>query len=270
MLNYDQVMHFNAFGFLKLPQLFTPDEVESIVSESKEILAGEEPEYDGTEQVGVPHLLDRSPSLTQLLDDDRIHGIPEAILGRDFIHQGSQANLYVGDTPWHGGVGTIVKWPMPHIKVSMYGEPVDKDNGCLRVIPGSHRNYLRMIDSRWSMAPDYMDIIRHGRFQAEDFKPFGLEPTEVPCFPLESQPGDVLVHTEDILHAAFGGPPGRFQLAISFIADPTTDEQVYFLKGRNVWGGDLSPSETLVNSDRPRIRRMVSRLVDLGFEPLKV
>ena len=270
MLSYEQVMHFNAFGFLKIPQLFTPDEVAAIVRESKEIIVREAPAYDGTEMVGVSHALERSPSLMSLLDDDRLHGIPEGIIGPDFIHEGSHAQLYVGDTPWHGGAGTIVKWPMPHIKVSIYGETLNKDNGCLRVVPGSHRNYLRMIDSRWSMAPDYMDIIRYGRSQAEDFKPFGLEPTEVPCFPLETEPGDVLVHTEDILHAAFGGPPGRFQLAISFMADPTTDEQTYYVKERNVYGGEFRPSETLVNSNRPRIRRMVSRLVELGFEPVKI
>ncbi|MDP6065174.1 MAG: hypothetical protein QGI49_10355 [SAR202 cluster bacterium] len=80
----------------------------------------------------------------------------------------------------------------------------------------------------------------------------------------------MIVHTEDILHATFGGPAGRPQLALAFVANPTTDEQVYYLRQRYVWshkGGELRPSQSYLNSDSPWIRRIVSRLAELAFEP---
>ena len=271
MLSYDQIMHFNAFGFLKIPGLFSVGEIGQIMSHSQELFSRDIPGYDGTKHVNISNVLDRSPLLTELLDDDRLHCIPEGIIGPDFIYHGSGAHRHVGDTPWHGGVGSIVKWPIRHIKVSIYADSLNEHNGCLRVIPGSHRNYLRMLDTRWSMAPDYFDIFRYGRFQADDFRPFGLAPTEVPYFPLRTEPGDVLVHTEDILHASFGGAPGRFQLDINFIDNPIEDVHINFMKSRNVYvKGEFNPSANLVNSEQPRIQRMVARLIELGFETSKV
>ena len=76
---------------------------------------------------------------------------------------------------------------------------------------------------------------------------------------------------EHMLHAAFGGKPGRHQHAVSFMADPKTEEEVACL--RNLYDGfkyALHPAESYVNSERPRLRRTVARLVELGFETSKV
>ena len=81
-----------------------------------------------------------SAVLAQVVDDDRIRDIPYNLLGPDFVYEGSGAHDHVGDTPW----------PLPHIKVSRYLDERRQDNGCLRVIPGSHRNYLRHVGSRWA------------------------------------------------------------------------------------------------------------------------
>jgi ectoine hydroxylase-related dioxygenase (phytanoyl-CoA dioxygenase family) len=174
----------------------------------------------------------------------------------------------VGDTPWHGGSG-IIKWPLTHIKVSIYLDTLTKGNGCLHVIPGSHRNFLRQIDKRWAEAPDYMEVLRNRNY-SPDFRPYGVAPSEVPSVNLECQTGDVQVFTEDLIHASFGGPPGRYQLTLNFLANPRTDDQIYFLKQRYSRGQELRPAHSYVHSDRPRIRRMVSRLVELGFETSNV
>ena len=99
---------------------------------------------------------------------------------------------------------------------------------------------------------------------------FGMAPEDIPCVPLEVQPGDVVVFQEYVLHSSFGGDPGRHQLALSFFANPTTEDEikeVTDLHNSTKW--TVRPSESYINSDRPRIRRMVSRLVELGFEPLR-
>ena len=77
----------------------------------------------------------------------------------------------------------------------------------------------------------------------------------------------MVVFTENLLHATFGGGPGRHQHAINFIANPKTDEQLAFLRQlyeRHRFG--FLPAESYINSDRPRLRRIVLRLVELGFE----
>ena len=206
IISYDQVTHFNTFGFLKLPELFTQEEMETITRESKEIMAEQIPDFDGTKTVGLPLFAERRPFLAQLVDDDRIHDIPERILGPDFVFTGSGGHFWVGDTPWHGG-GHVKKWPIRQIKVSMYLEPLNADNGCLRVIPGSHRNDLRLIDSRWDQAPDYLEGLRESSSYHPDYRPFRVKPSEVPFVPLESQPGDVLVRYLQKVCKQSGGVP---------------------------------------------------------------
>ena len=75
---------------------------------------------------------------------------------------------------------------------------------------------------------------------------------------------------ENTLHASFGGAPGRHQHAINFAENPKTDEQVAQIKSiaeRMTYS--FRPARSYIDSDRPRIRRMVSKLVEWGFEPLE-
>ena len=87
--------------------------------------------------------------------------------------------------------------------------------------------------------------------------------------PLEVEPGDVVLFQERVLHSSFGGENGRHQLSNSFYANPTTDEEIKEITDLyNASKWSAHPSQSYINSERPRIRRMVSRLVELGFEPL--
>ena len=88
---------------------------------------------------------------------------------------------------------------------------------------------------------------------------------------LETQPGDVVVFNHRIKHASFGGGDGRHQHALSFMANPKTDAEMAAVRThyeKAKYG--LHPAESYVHSDRPRIRRMVSTLVEWGFETSKV
>ena len=91
----------------------------------------------------------------------------------------------------------------------MYLDSATKDTGALRVIPGSHKHG----------SPDHFEVLRP-RPNEPDFRPFGLAPTEVPCWPLETEPGDVLA--VPLLDIA----PGRFGYTsvspIGFVSDHVT------------------------------------------------
>ena len=259
MLTAGQTAHFETFGFLVLRQLFTQGEISIMKREAEEIYQEDREgrPFEGEETHSIQPFFERKPFLSALTDDDRIYKIGEDLLGPDFILDLTEGKLRVGDTPWHGAV--LQADAVSTVKINIYPDPLTKGTGCLRVVPGSHL----------AASPDLYEPLRE-RNDSPEYIPFGMAPQDVPCVPLETQPGDVVVFQEVLLHSSFGGKPGRHQLAVSFFANPTTDEQVREIVDsytRATWS--FHPSESYINSDRPRIRRMVSRLVEWGFETAK-
>ena len=259
MLTQGQIAHFETFGFLVLRQLFSMEETNALREASLRTFQeqrGGGP-YTGEAEWAVS-FFERDPLLTTVVDDDRIHQIPESLLGPDFLLVGTRGNLRVGDTPWHGA--TEFTEDIGQTKVTMYLDSATKDTGALRVIPGSHRRG----------SPDYLEVLRPRTYEP-DFRPFGLAPTEILSVPLETEPGDVLVFTENLLHGSFGGQPGRHQIGASFVANPTRDDQLQQILASYANAKySYRPSTSYINSDRPRIRRMVSQLVEWGFEHTEV
>ena len=260
MLSPPQVAYFKAFGFVVLRQLFTSEEAGIMMREAEEIFdeARDGAPNDGGETESIQPFLERGSFLSGLVDDDRIYNIGTALCGPDFVLEGTSGAVRVGDTPWHRDAP--LENPLKNTQISFYPQPLARDTGCLRVVPGSHH----------LTSHDPLGVLRREN-ESADFRPFGVRPSEVPCYAFESQPGDVFVHTESIAHASFGGQAGRHQYSISFIADPTSEEQLSAIHGvYDVAKYMLHPAESYINSDKPRTRRMVSRLVELGFETSKV
>ena len=257
LLTPGQLEHMHVFGYLVLRGLLTAPEAGRLQREAAEIMAAEGVDHPGGR--ALQPFFERGPFLSQLPADDRIYGLGEDLLGPDFFLDGTEGNLHAGDTPWHGGDGRTSQ-VLPEIKIAFYPQALTRETGCLRVIPGSHRVGER----------DPFAQLRKRR-EDPDFRPFGVHPEEVPCVPLETEPGDVVVFHEDVVHAAFGGGPGRHQHAVNFAAHPRTGEQfelVRELYARHRFG--FHPSESYMNSDNPRLRRMVAFLVEMGFETSRV
>ena len=265
-LRPEDVARFNAFGFLVLRGLLSGAEAEALRAECTELTLAENPAWDRETVAGVADLCEKGERHARLLDDDRLHDIPHKLLGHDFLYEGSACSWYDGDTPWHGGSGAVT-WAVPHIKVALYLDDLGPDDGCLRVLPGAHRNYLRMIDDRWCDPPDYFLPVRN-RNTRDDFRPWGLSPEEVPHVLLPTRPGDVLVFTEDLPHAAFGSTGLRVQVALSFLAKPRTPQQIAYLHSRSGWGGPIGAPRALLESGSERRRRMAQGKVDVGLEIL--
>jgi len=263
MLTSEHKAHFDVFGYLVLRQLLTPEEVAIMKKESVEIFeeARGGAAFDGKKRQPVQPFFERRPFLSSLVDDDRIYDIGETLLGPDFYLSVTEGNLHVGDTAWHG---SDLDDPRPesliHAKIAFYLDPVTKDTGCLRVIPGSHRRPFA----------DHLQILKQQHDDPTN-EPFGVSGPDTPCVPLESQPGDVVVFTENTFHAAFGGETGRHQHAINFFSCPKTEEEFNWVRNMyKRWEYGLRPAEPFVNSDRPRIRRMISLLIEEGFETFKL
>ena len=261
MLTAAQIAHFETFGFFVLRQLFTPDEVAIMKEEAEEIFdedRGGEP-FEGIETQGVQPFMERKQFLSRLADDDRIYNIGVDLCGPDFVLEGTSGALRVGDTPWHADM--CQENPLKNTQITFYPQPLTRDTGSLRVIPGSHH----------VASSDLRAVLGDERTYDGAFRPFGVAPSEIPCYVYESVPGDVLVHTESLIHGAFGGGMGRHQYSLSFIVNPKTEVQIAsIIEVYKTAKFMLHPAESYVHSDRPRIRRMVSRLVELGFETSKV
>ena len=262
MISAEQKAHWDTFGFLMLPQLFSPQEVDELREASLEVVnkEGGAGALQSDEGWSIGGFMERHPVLTSYLDDDRIYEIPETLLGPDFVLEMTDGHVRGGDTHWHGRIPREEPpvW-RPNLRVCVYFDRLTKENGSLRVIPGSHRRPFA----------DHLSVM----WSEEDGPagaPFGVPAPEVPCIALESEPGDIVLFTESVYHASFGGR-ARLQLTSQYISNPTTEEEIAEIREQHdgyKWG--FHPAESSINSDRPRIRRMVSRLVELGFTPLPV
>ena len=243
-LTEEQKAYFDAFGFLVLREAFAAEEMRRIDCEYDEIMAEALPEqgldYEEARRlcrkfVIDPGFVERRPALNALLNDARINLTLEGLLGPGFYYTGSDGSLRVGDTLWHPDQGWDPSIPKgrddpgfaaarghyyPGVKVAFYLDPLVKEEGCLSVILGSHRSPLH--EALWSL---HCDIPERGpQLVAQPgINQFGILPSEIPCFPVETQPGDVVFFSHQTWHASFGGKTGRRMFALGYKARPMNE-----------------------------------------------
>ena len=139
MLTPGQIAHFDTFGFLVLRGLFSAGDMDEIRNESLSTMSAlrGSVDYIKTHNQAVQPWFERHPSMVNLVDDDRLYQIGESLCGPDFWLDGTEGHLRVGDTDWHADTSTPED--LPWVKIEVYLDPLAKDDGCLRVIPGTHR-----------------------------------------------------------------------------------------------------------------------------------
>ncbi len=259
MLNPDQIKHFNTFGFLVLPGVFSTDEIAMMRQAADDVLAEArqgEP-FDGKASQTVMPFFERRETMRPFLEDDRIYQIALDLLGPGFLLVLSEAHYSVGDVQWHGDHRT--RGVLPNLKMGIYLEPVNGENGCLRVIPGSHRSpFFEALhaECQW------------GKPGQSNERPFGMDGADLACVDLESEPGDMVLFTEEVFHASFGGRTGRPRLALNFEAKPDNEQRIEIMRkehGNTRWM--YRPARSMMESDSPRLRGLVAPLHEqLGFE----
>ena len=139
-LTPQQCTFFESFGYLILPGLLT-DDIEWIIQEHQKVFEQKGIVHDGTKRSFIVPFIDESEHLSTLLDHPNVVGVLSSLLG-DFNYVGGGGNYYSGDTNWHddGGhrIGGLV-----FVKFHIYLDPLTRETGCIRVIPGSH------LDGKW-------------------------------------------------------------------------------------------------------------------------
>ena len=142
MLTEDQIHHFRVFGFILLRQVLNETETEELGRLADVIWTaelGHKPTED--EHVSIAPFLELHPAALPMIEDDRFYTPMVQLLGQDMIWSGSE-----------GVQGTMTRRPFHHwhadrpgpqelgylrIKIMMYLDPMRKNAGALRVIPGS-------------------------------------------------------------------------------------------------------------------------------------
>ena len=191
--------------------------------------------FDGRDRQAVNYALVRNREVRELTR--RLDHAAEQLLGAGTIFTEGASILLVGDTHWHSDLGWHPSMlggrsqpPLAHcyrgLCADMYLDRLTRDTGCLRVLPGSH-----LLDSPAQdlLAPMHMDIAEN--FLADGrIEQFDIQPSEVPGYAIESEPGDVVFFSHEIWHGSFGGKPGRRMIARSYKASPTTDREREYIE----------------------------------------
>ena len=254
MLTDDQLIHFETFGFVLLRQAFTAAEMSQITAASQQLWAEVLKSDPEATDLGTAPFIELAPKLTWLADDDRIYGPMEQLLGAGFIWSGSEGNNCIAPGPdhdWHADRPGARELDYLRIKIMLYLAPMKKEEGALRIIPGSHRDPLH------SELDPFQSV--HGQEQPTFF---GMHGSEVPCHALETQPGDAALFSQSLFHGVYGKVPNRRYLALKYAARPTEDAHLASLARYSPYA--LEPHESFAASERPRIRGMVEGLEQLG------
>lgn len=251
-LTPQQLAFFETFGYLAFPGLLK-DRIEEIIREFEAIFARHGGGHAGKAHTGkqrscIVPFLDQSEVLCTLLDDPRIHGIATSLLGDDFNYMPSDGNYYAGDTGWHSD-----GWHREtrHIKIAFYLDPLTRDTGCLRVIPGSHR-----------IGDAFAEALQREIFTCADT--WGLAGRDVPAVALATVPGDILVFNHNLKHAAFGGNGWRRMFTMNLCQrypEGRLPELREYLNGVSRFWVERAYGEIMMRTAGPQRRRHLEQVM---------
>ncbi|MBM3265691.1 MAG: phytanoyl-CoA dioxygenase family protein, partial [candidate division Zixibacteria bacterium] len=146
--------------------------------------------------------------------------ILKSLLGDDYVYIGSDGNFYVGDTGWHSDTDWSGKLrgkpPRVFYKIAFYLDPLTRDTGALRVIPGSHR-----------YGDYYAEALQEG--VRTPVQTWGVTGAEIPAVALETQPGDVVLFNQNTKHSAWGGGQRRRMFTINCTSRYSDEDIPYLL-----------------------------------------
>ena len=252
MLTDSEVAFFETFGYLGFPGLLS-DRVEAIQAVFEEVWARQGgghfgTPHDGTARSCIVPFIDQDVRLSSLLDDARILAIAKTLCGDDFNYMGSDGNYYVGDTGWHSdGWHPTIR----HIKIAFYLDPLTRETGALRVLPGSHR-----------LGEGYADQLQREIGKSAEL--WGVAGREVPAVALETQPGDILVFNHNTKHAAFGGGTRRRMFTINLCQrypEEKMEELREYLSGAARFWVDRAFGEAMITTAGPERQRHLEQVM---------
>ncbi len=245
-------------GFAKVRQSFTSDEaarlVEAVDAAAAEVRAHHE--ETGSRFVWMTPVTSMDPVFTELLDDERVSGLAETLLGPQCRYLGqSIAGVWDHRTPWHAETPTPGR---RDLRITVCLDSFDVGEGGFAMLPGSHHDgYNQALRSAFES--DLLD--RH------DPDVLGAEVAA------PTSPGDVHVFDAALWHCGSGTAHPSRQISFWFhawqpdMASAAAAGRVRdFVASYPRWRDGFSLyDEAFIDTVSGRRLRMIEPLVDLGF-----
>ena len=204
MLNQEQVDAYHRDGYITVNDIIPQEQIAALRQVSDEFLEKSrkttehtdlfdlEPEHSAEEprlrRLKSPER--HHPTFDKTFRDDNVLDILEQLIGPGIRHFGSKLNMK------SAGFGSAVEWhqdyafsPRTNDDILVVGVPLDdmdEDNGCLLVVPGSHRGPIYS---------HHQDDVFVGAVSDPDFDPSLV-------VPIELKAGDISIHHCRTLHAS--------------------------------------------------------------------
>jgi phytanoyl-CoA dioxygenase PhyH len=218
-LSPQQVAFFNTFGFIKLPGLFKP-EIARITEGFEEVFAANEPDkvitedplqdtdntFENRRRLIMFRIIERSEKLRWLASDPRVVNIATSIVGDGYEAKPTDGHVFHCDTSWHPDRTTADGF---RVKLSFYLDPQRANSGAIRVIPGSQDHesaFGRALLSNLYGSPKKV------------LERYGTEADAIPCWTVETDPGDLICWDVRTFHATFHGFERRRLFSMTFCA----------------------------------------------------
>ena len=206
LVSAESRLAFETDGYVHFRDVFSRIEMARVEAlfERSFLRAGRTTEPPAGEAYGVGPLTDLGETyFLELFDDDRLSGLAEALLGEDCVFPNmSSANVFAKTSPWHhdGSASNTFR----DLKITLYLEPLDENEGCLTVIPGSHAG------SQWD---ELERSIAAGTFNVHDRYARG-------ALAVPSRLGDVTCFHRSLYHSTWGATGRRRQPHFNFLGRP--------------------------------------------------
>jgi len=239
VLSQDQVRKFREEGYV-LPEAQVFDE-----AEFQELLSIFEEDLDryGEEDLDVMH--ERDARLFKFLLHDAVLDLIQPLVGSDIGLWSSHfisKPPYIGrETPWHEDAaywnGRMDNWESV-VTVWVALDPVDTDNGCMRVVPGSHLTPFSQYEEADTAAAVFDRKIIEGSVEEEQAVNFVLDPNH--CS----------IHDVRIIHGAKANTSDRrragytmryFSTASRVIPDQNVGHPIWLARGEDRAGNPFQP-----------------------------
>lgn len=171
--------------------------------------------HSGIDTDYVPHLIEMDRRWLAIGADPEILDVVTDLIGEDIILWGSalfcKARRGGKATPWHQDARYWPIRPLETCTVWIAVDPSDRDNGCLEVIPGSHRPRRELPHA----VETGNDVVLNQ----------GLDPVAVSSrLPraIELEPGEFSVHDAYLVHGAAPNRSGRRRAGLAYRYMPST------------------------------------------------
>ncbi|NKB66411.1 MAG: phytanoyl-CoA dioxygenase family protein [Candidatus Latescibacteria bacterium] len=204
MLTQEQVDFYRTNGYITVEQAVASESIDAMLQATDEFVEKSRQASDHTNEFDLePGHSAQAPRLRRLKGPENLHRAYDRVFRQPSIiemiaqlvgpavrHFGGKLNMK------SAGFGSPVHWHQDHafsprtnddvLAVGIPLDDMDAGNGCLLVVPGSHRGPI---------FNHYQDSVFVGAVTEPDFDP-------QPVVPLELKAGDISIHHGRLLHAS--------------------------------------------------------------------